>query len=220
MVFFFTKKSPPCRSAQCPHNEKKGHPKLNIFQMYVKMPKLCQHENCRNRAKTDFCTKHKTKSQNKSQEKNIPIEISEVCIIKTCHRNSIRLCKNYCADCYFREFPNDPLTFQMKYKTKEQAVKEFINSRFDGFNRDCVMKIGDVTLFVNYNKNIVANKMEGKYISIIFNVDKYVDGNTKRTVNPMLYTRLPVLEREINHQIEKMLDVNIEKSETVKLFVS
>ena len=214
-------KSPPCRSAHCPCNEKKGHPNLNIFQMYVKMPKLCQHENCRNRAKTDFCIKHKTKSQNKSQEKNIPIEISEnskKCIIKTCHRNSIRLCKNYCANCYFREFPNDPLTFQMLYKTKEQAVKEFINSRFDGFNRDCIMKIGDVTLFVNYYKNIVANKMEGKYISIKFNVDKYVDEKTKRTTNPMLYTRLPVLEREINKQIERILSSQIEKSETVELF--
>ena len=186
--------------------------------MYVKMPKLCQHENCRNRVKTDFCTKHKTKSQNKSQEKNIPIEISEVCIIKTCQRNPIRLCKNYCADCYFREFPNDPLTFQMQYKTKEQAVKEFINSRFDGFNRDGIMKIGDVTLFVNYQKNIAANELEGKYISIKFNVDKYVDKMTKKIVNPMLYKRLLVLEREINQQIERILNVNIEKSETVDLF--
>jgi hypothetical protein len=106
----------------------------------------------------------------------------------------------------------------MLYKTKEQAVKEFINSRFDGFNRDCIMKIGDVTLFVNYHKNIVANKMEGKYISIKFNVDKYVDEKTKRTTNPMLYTRLPVLEREINKQIERILSSQIEKSETVELF--
>jgi hypothetical protein len=187
--------------------------------MYVKMPKLCQHENCRNRVKTDFCTKHK----NKSQEKPIPIENyenSEKCIIKTCHRNSIRLCKNYCADCYFREFPNDPLTFQMLYKTKEQATCEFINSRFDGFNRDGIMKIGNVTLFVNYQKNIVADELEGKYISIKFNVDKYVDEKTKQTTNPMLYTRLPVLEREINQQIERILNVNIEKSETVELFMS
>ena len=189
--------------------------------MYVKMPKLCQHENCRNRAKTDFCTKHKTKSQNKSQEKNIPIEISEnssKCIIKTCHRNSIRICKNYCTDCYFREFPNDPLTFQMLYKTKEHATCEFINNRFDGFNRDGIMKIGDVTLFVNYQKNIITSEMKGKYISIKFNIDKYVDGTTKLTTNPMLYTRLPVLEREINQQIERILSSQIEKSETVDLF--
>lgn len=189
--------------------------------MYVKMPKLCQHENCRNRAKTDFCTKHKMKTQNKLQKEMSSLEIlenSEVCIIKTCHRNSIRLCKNYCADCYFREFPNDPLTFQMLYKTKEQATCEFINSRFDGFNRDGIMKIGDVTLFVNYQKNIITSEMKGKYISIKFNVDKYVDGKTKKTVNPMLYTRLPVLEREINQQIERILSSQIEKSETVDLF--
>jgi hypothetical protein len=189
--------------------------------MYVKMPKLCQHENCRNRAKTDFCTKHKMKTQNKLQKEMSSLEIlenSEVCIIKTCHRNSIRLCKNYCADCYFREFPNDPLTFQMLYKTKEQATCEFINSRFDGFNRDGIMKIGDVTLFVNYQKNIITSEMKGKYISIKFNVDKYVDGKTKKTVNPMLYKRLLVLEREINQQIERILSSQIEKSETVDLF--
>ena len=183
--------------------------------MYVKMPKLCQYENCRNRAKTNFCTKHKNKT--------IPIENpekSKKCIIKTCQRKPIRLCKNYCADCYFREFPNDPLTFQMRYKTKEQAVKEFINNRFDGFNRDGIMKIGNVTLFVNYQKNIVANEMEGKYISIKFNVDKYVDKTTKKMVNPMLYKRLPILEREINQQIERILSSQIEKSEMVELFLN
>jgi hypothetical protein len=108
----------------------------------------------------------------------------------------------------------------MLYKTKEQATCEFINSRFDGFNRDGIMKIGNVTLFVNYQKNIVADELEGKYISIKFNVDKYVDEKTKQTTNPMLYTRLPVLEREINQQIERILNVNIEKSETVELFMS
>ena len=180
--------------------------------MYVKMPKLCQYENCRIRSENIFCIKHKTQLN--------PIENSEKCIIKTCHRNSIRLCKNYCADCYFREFPNDPLTFQMLYKTKEQAVKEFINNRFDGFNREGVMQIGDVSLIVNYNETIIANEIKGKYISIIFNVDKYVDGLKKHTVNPMLYTRLPMLEKEINKHIERILNHNVEKSETVKLFVS
>lgn len=176
--------------------------------MYVKMPKLCQHENCRNRTSKNFCMKHKTKTQ---------IEKSQTCIIKTCHRQPIRICKNYCADCYFREFPNDPLTFQMRYKTKEQAVKEFINSRFDGFNRDGVMQIGNIILCVNFCKTS-CDDLKGKYISITFNVDKYVDGKTKRTVNPMLYTRLPVLEREINQQIERILSSQIEKSETVELF--
>jgi hypothetical protein len=187
--------------------------------MYVKMPKLCQYENCRNRAKNEFCIKHKSKNQNKSQKGEIS-EKSAKCIIKTCHRNSIRLCKNYCADCYFREFPNDPLTFQMLYKTKEHAVKEFINNRFDGFNREGVMKIGDITLIVSVCGSVVANQMPGKYISILFNVDKYVDGKTKQTVNPMLYTRLPELEREINQQIERILSCQIEKSENVDLFMS
>lgn len=214
MAHFFAKKTPPCRSDQCPYNEKKGHPNLNIFQMYVKMPKLCQYENCRNRAANDFCMKHK-----KDETPIEDFEKSQTCIIKTCQRKPIRICKNYCADCYFREFPNDPLTFQMRYKTKEQATCEFINSRFDGFNRDCIMKIGDVTLFVNFCKTS-CYELKGKYISIKFNVDKYVDEKTKRTTNPMLYTRLPVLEREINQQIERILNQNVDKSETVELFLN
>jgi len=68
--------------------------------------------------------------------------------------------------------------------------------------------------------SVVANQMPGKYISILFNVDKYVDGKTKQTVNPMLYTRLPELEREINQQIERILSCQIEKSENVDLFMS
>ena len=33
-------------------------------------------------------------------------------------------------------FPKDPLTFQIRCKTKEIAVRDFINSNFDGFVHD------------------------------------------------------------------------------------
>jgi len=105
----------------------------------------------------------------------------------------------------------------MRYKTKEQAVKEFINSRFDGFNREGIMQINDIILCVNFYKTSYYG-LKDKYISIRLNVDKYVDEKTKKMVNPMLYKRLPVLEREINHQIERILSLQIEKSETVELF--
>ena len=44
--------------------------------------------------------------------------------------------KNYCTFCFSHEFPLDPLTFQIRCKTKEIAVKEFINAHFDGFTHD------------------------------------------------------------------------------------
>ena len=44
--------------------------------------------------------------------------------------------KNHCARCYQRNFPLDPLTFQIKCKTKEIAVRDFINANFTGFVHD------------------------------------------------------------------------------------
>jgi hypothetical protein len=44
--------------------------------------------------------------------------------------------KNYCTECFRRQFPLDPLTFQIHCKTKEIAVRDFINSVFQGFQHD------------------------------------------------------------------------------------
>mgnify|MGYP000465763397 CR=1 FL=1 len=44
--------------------------------------------------------------------------------------------KNYCARCFQRLFPKDPLTFQIRSKTKEIAVRDYINTIFDGFQHD------------------------------------------------------------------------------------
>ena len=44
--------------------------------------------------------------------------------------------KNYCARCFQRLFPKDPLTFQIRCKTKEVAVRDYINTIFDGFQHD------------------------------------------------------------------------------------
>ena len=44
--------------------------------------------------------------------------------------------KGYCTNCYQHLFPLDPLTFQIRSKTKEIAVRDFINSKFEGFFHD------------------------------------------------------------------------------------
>ena len=44
--------------------------------------------------------------------------------------------KGYCTNCFQQLFPTDPLTFQIRSKTKEIAVRDFINSRFEGFQHD------------------------------------------------------------------------------------
>ena len=58
----------------------------------------------------------------------------------------------------------------------------------------------------------------GKFIFIRFNPDKYKNENGK-TVNPMLYTRLPVLQMEIENQIQRInQEDNNELLEIVKLY--
>jgi hypothetical protein len=44
--------------------------------------------------------------------------------------------KGYCTTCFQHLFPLDPLTFQIRSKTKEIAVRDFINSKFEGFQHD------------------------------------------------------------------------------------
>ena len=44
--------------------------------------------------------------------------------------------KNYCIECYRRNFPLDPLTFQIRCKTKEIAVRDYINANLEGFQHD------------------------------------------------------------------------------------
>ena len=69
---------------------------------------------------------------------------------KKCKANNETLCdtygnrkyKGYCARCFQHMFPNDPLTFQIRSKTKEIAVRDFINSNFDGWVHDKPLHTG------------------------------------------------------------------------------
>ena len=58
-----------------------------------------------------------------------------------CPFNSIgnKKYKNYCTECFRRNFPLDPLTFQIRCKTKEIAVRDYINENFEGFQHDKIM---------------------------------------------------------------------------------
>jgi hypothetical protein len=50
--------------------------------------------------------------------------------------------KNYCTECFKRNFPLDPLTFQIQSKTKEIAVRDFINQYFEGFQHNKPLQTG------------------------------------------------------------------------------
>lgn len=110
------------------------------------------------------------------------------------------------------KFPEDPLTFQMLYKDKGMATCKFIDSRFDGFTcvsrtNDREIKINGILLHICFNFSVGRKPLTPpqKYISVKFNTDKYECAKTGKMVNPMLYRRLPLLEEEINRQIERIV---------------
>ena len=72
-------------------------------------------------------------------------------IHKKCKANNETLCdtrgnrkyRGYCAWCFQHKFPTDPLTFQVRSKTKEIAVRDFINANFKGWQHDKCLYTGN-----------------------------------------------------------------------------
>jgi len=192
------------------------------------MPTLCKYENCRTRPKMGgaYCSVHSDANQPEINQTKCR---GDECASKSGSKNF----KGYCSNCYIRIFDDDPLTFQIRCKTKEIAINEFIHCYFDGFahptplwfgttridNRIC---IDNTTLCIE----VVSNQIllpppppidNQKLIFIRFNPGKYMVKT--RSYNPMLYTRLPLLEKEINHQINRVLQKeNLEAVEIITLF--
>ena len=58
------------------------------------------------------------------------------CKSENCQTRGNKNYKGYCTNCFQHLFPTDPLTFQIRSKTKEIAVRDFINAKFEGFHHD------------------------------------------------------------------------------------
>ena len=173
------------------------------------MPKLCEFENCRKRVSGErhVCKMHA------SHPLKHPLKHPDVS--GASHPLKQGLYRGYNKTEYMNKFPEDPLTFQMLYKDKGMATCKFIDSRFDGFtcvNRfqgtnDREIKINGILLHICFDFSVGAKPLTPpqKYISVKFNTDKYECAKTGKMVNPMLYRRLPLLEEEINRQIERIV---------------
>ena len=64
------------------------------------------------------------------------------CKSQFCQTAGNKKYKGYCTHCFQHLFPTDPLTFQIRSKTKEIAVRDFINANFDGFQHDLPIHYG------------------------------------------------------------------------------
>ena len=225
----------------------KSH-KLN--EMINVCNKHCEYNGCNIRStynyigeKPRFCVTHKLE--------NMINVIGKICKSNLCLGTFGNPKYNgYCTRCFQHLFPNDPLTLQIRLKTKEIAVRDFINQNFEGFQHDiplwignceCVHKrridhrklIGNTLLCIETDENQHLDYDEsdenlryddlfmihgGKFIFIRFNPDKYKNDKGK-FVNPLLSLRLPVLQNEIQKQIDRINnEENIELLEIIKLY--
>ncbi len=215
-------------------------PPLFIFgTLFRKMPRICKMVGCRNRplygvepGGPQFCAEHK-KSGMTNRATCRWMSDSANCANADCKdRPANPRFRGYCVACYTTLFPDDPLTFQTMYRSKQQATYQFVISCFDGFLHDapiyvggmridCRIVIGDTLLCIVAAPTITTeavNTISQKVIIIAFNPDKYIDSDGQ-SVNPMLYMRLPLLEDEIAHQMERIIArKNTNPVEVVRLF--
>ncbi len=182
------------------------------------MPTICKKDTCRNKAvygfcfrKPLFCSLHRepeskntsckaTFGEEKEKEEEYTITTS-TCMNCSAKGGLTSRFKGYCSHCYVTLYPTDALTLQTLYKSKDAVIQKFIDSKFDGFvhkNGLSEIQIGGTLLQIVYNS--VASTQGEKNIVIKFNPNKYANGK-----NPMLYTRLPMLEREIARQFERIM---------------
>jgi hypothetical protein len=100
------------------------------------LTKKCIFENCNkipvfnfeNEKNGVYCFQHKTDTM---------IDVKhDTCKAENCQTRANKNYKDYCGNCFQHLFPLDPLTFQIRCKTKEIAVRDFINTKFEGFHHD------------------------------------------------------------------------------------
>jgi hypothetical protein len=64
------------------------------------------------------------------------INVSDKCKNKDCLNCGNIKYRYYCTHCFSNLFPNDPLTLQIRTKSKENYVRDFLNENFEGFIHD------------------------------------------------------------------------------------
>ena len=151
--------------------------------------------------------------------------------------------KNYCAECFRRNFPLDPLTFQIRSKTKEIAVRDFINANFEGFQHnkrlqtghcDCTIRrsidhrmlIGNTLIAIetdeNQHKSYDKMDEETRYDDLFMAHSGkwiYIRFNPDKYINANGIRKNPMIATRLEAlktEIEKQLE-RIEREENVEL---
>jgi hypothetical protein len=151
--------------------------------------------------------------------------------------------KNYCVECFRRNFPLDPLTFQIRSKTKEIAVRDFINANFEGFQHnkrlqtghcDCTIRrsidhrmlIGNTLIAIetDENQHKAYNEMdeETRYDDLFMAHSGkwiYIRFNPDKYINAKGILKNPMIATRLEAlktEIEKQI-IRVEREENVEL---
>jgi hypothetical protein len=210
-------------------NEHKLENMVNVIS------KKCEYEGCNTQptynyegqTKAIYCNEHKFNNMIDIKHKR--------CKANFClgTRANVKY-KGYCSPCFQHLFPNEPLSFQNRSKTKEIAIRDYINSIFNDFQHDtplwtgncnCTHRrridhrklIGNTLLCIetdehqhkNYNKEDEEIRYDDLFMLhggkfIYIRFNPDKFKKNGKSCNPMLYTRLPVLKEEIERQINKI----------------
>ena len=84
--------------------------------------------------KPEYCNKCRTDDM---------INVVDKCKNDTCVNTGSIKYKYYCTFCFQHLFPNDPATCQIRKKTKENYVRDFLKNNFDNFLHDIPLWTGN-----------------------------------------------------------------------------
>ena len=104
--------------------------------------KKCSQFNCKIRPTFNFENEKTPRFCNAHKSEYMIDIVSKKCIRSECYIHGNRNYRGYCTHCFRNMFPNDPLTFQIRSKTKEITIRDFINANFEGFQHDQPIWIG------------------------------------------------------------------------------
>ena len=105
------------------------------------------------------------------------INITNKCKNSICHSNGNVKYNYYCTHCFVNLFPNDKLSSEIRIKSKENYVRDFLKDNFDGFIHDTILWSGNCDC--SHKRRIDFRKLIGNTLLCI-----EVDENQhKRYVN-------------------------------------
>jgi hypothetical protein len=151
-----------------------------------------------------------------------------------CPQQGNKKYKGYCTHCFSHMFPKDPLAFQIRCKTKEIAVRDFINAYFEGFHHDLPIQYGcdcahrrridHRKLIGNTMLAIETDERQHRYYDTKDENNRYNDlfmaysgkwifirfnpdkfiDKHGKSINPTIATRLEHLKTQIERQISRI----------------